>query len=285
MNARMPHFWEGLFSAADRNGPEIEIVPGIAEGKLDQLPPLAAKLVTSEVQVIFAVSPPAVHAARSVTATATIPIVAHDLESDPIANGWAASIARPGGNLTGLFLDVPDVSVKCLQLLQEVSPGRKIAVLWDPATGSLPLDAVKAATATLGADTEIVEVRRLDEVDALFRRLGGGRIGGLLMLSTPVVGTNLGRVAGLALEHKLPAITLFAEFAQGGGLLSYGPDVPSMYRQAGLMTRKILRGANPAEIPIERPARFILVVNLKAAKALGVEIPTSILLRADEVIE
>ena len=283
MNLRIPAFREGVLAAAGRNDPDIEIVIRVAEGDPRRFPALVSELVGSGVQAILAVSPAAVRAARN--ETATVPIVAHDLESDPIANGWAASIARPGGNVTGLFLDLPDVSVKCLQVLQEVVPAQKVGVLWDPATGSVPLDAVKAAIAALGADAELLEMHDLEELDRILRELSRNLAGGVLMLSSPIVGTNPQRVAALALAYKLPAITLFVEFAQSGGLLSYGPDIPAMYRQAGLLMRKLTRGESVAEIPIERPARFLTAVNLKTAKAIGVAVPTSILLRADEVIE
>ncbi|MFL5227973.1 MAG: ABC transporter substrate-binding protein [Microvirga sp.] len=279
----MPPFRDGVFSAAAPANPDVEIVSRVAAGNPGRLPALATELVGMGVRAILAVSPAAVRAARN--ATATIPIVAHDLESDPIANGWAASIARPGGNITGLFLDLPDISVKCLQLLQEVVPGQKVGILWDPATGSVPLEAVKAAVAQLGAAAEIVEMHSADELDVIFRRLSRDLTGGVLMLSSPVVGTNPGWVAGLALAHKLPAITLFAEFAHGGGLLSYGPDTPAMYRQAGILVRKVMQGEKAADLPIERPARFLLAVNLRSAKAIGIGVPTSILVRADEVIE
>ena len=187
----MPPFRDGVFSAAAAVNPDIEIVSRVAAGNPGRLPALATELVGMGVRAILAVSPAAVRAARN--ATATIPIVAHDLESDPIANGWAASIARPGGNITGLFLDLPDISVKCLQLLQEVVPGQKVGILWDPATGSVPLDAVKAAVAKLGAAAEIVEMHSADELDGIFRRLSRDLAGGVLMLSSPVVGTNPGR--------------------------------------------------------------------------------------------
>ncbi|HKH27784.1 MAG TPA: ABC transporter substrate-binding protein [Sphingomicrobium sp.] len=283
MDRRMPPLREGVFASARAGEPDIDIVTRIADGNPARLPALAAELVKLGVRAILAVSPAAVRAAHN--ATATIPIVAHDLESDPIANGWAASIARPGGNVTGLFLDLPDVSVKCLQLLQEVVPAQKIAVLWDPTLGSLPVDAVRAAVATLGIGAEFVEMEDLEVLDGIFRALSRNLVGGVLMLSSPIVGTNPQRVADLALAHKLPAITLFAEFAQSGGLLAYGPDAAAMYRQAGILVRKVVQGERPAEIPIERPARFVLAVNLKAAKAIGVGVPTSILVRADEVIE
>jgi putative ABC transport system substrate-binding protein len=282
MNLRMQAFREGV-APAGRNDPDIEIVARTAEGNTGGLPALASELVRSDVRAILAVSPAAVRAAHG--ATATIPIVAHDLESDPIANGWAASIARPGGNVTGLFLDLPDLSVKCLQLLQEVVPAQKIGILWDPAIGSLPLHAVKIAIATVGVSAEIIEMHSLEDLDEIFRELSRNLVGGVLILSSPIVGTNPQRVAGLTLAYKLPAITLFVEFARSGGLLSYGPDNSAMYRQAGVLMRKLVQGESAAEIPIERPARFVLAVNLKSATAIGVGVPTSILVRADEVFE
>ena len=283
MKPRMPPFREGVSGPGRTDGPAIEIVTRVADGDPSRFPALASELVKSKVSAILAVSPAGVRAARN--ATATIPIVAHDLESDPVANGWAASIARPGGNITGLFLDLPDVSVKCLQLLQEVVPGRSLAILWDPATGSGPLDAVKRALATLGISGEIIEIHELEELDRIFVELSRKRVGGAVMLSSPIVGVNPKRVGGLALAHKLPAITLFSEFAQNGGLLSYGPDILAMYRQAGMLVRKIVQGESVAEIPIERPVRFVLAVNLKSAKTMEIDVPTSILVRADEVIE
>ncbi len=283
MNGRMPPFREGMFPTAGRNDTAVEIVGRAAEGNPGRLPALAAELVNAGVRAILAVSPAAVRAARE--ATTTIPIVAHDLESDPVANGWAASTARPGGNVTGLFLELPDVSVKCLQLLHEVVPAQKVAVLWDPVIGSMPLDGVKAAVTTLGVSAEVVEIKTLERIEETFRELSRKRIGSVLMLSSPIVGTNPQHVAALALQHKLPAITLFLEFVQNGGLLSYGPDIPGMYRQAGMMIRKLLQGERAAEIPIERPARFVSAVNLRSAKAMGINVPGSILVRADEVIE
>src|SRR5215210_5811721 len=179
LELRMPPFRDGVFSAAAPANPDIEIVSRVAAGNPGRLPALATELVSMGVRAILAVSPAAVRAARN--ATATIPIVAHDLESDPIANGWATSIARPGGNITGLFLDLPEVSVKCLQLLQEVVPARKVGILWDPVTGTVPLDAVKAAVAELGASATIIEMHRPDELDGIFRTLSRELVGGVIM--------------------------------------------------------------------------------------------------------
>ena len=250
----------------------------------DQLPGMAAELVSLGVQAIAAVSPSAVHAAYS--ATRTVPIVAVDLESDPVANGWAASLGRPGGNVTGIFLDLPELSAKCLQMLRETVPKlAKLGVLWDPATGSVPLQALEKVTGSLSLEMAVQEVRRAGDFEGAFRAIGPAEGTGLLMLPSPLVTSNLQLLADLSLAHRFPSITLFPEFARTGGLLAYGPDLPRLFRQAGALTRKILEGANPAEQPIERPARFQLVVNLKTAEALGVTVATSVLLLADEVIE
>jgi putative ABC transport system substrate-binding protein len=245
---------------------------------------MAAELVGLRVQVIAAVSPSAVHAAYM--ATTTIPIVAVDLESDPVANGWAASLGRPGGNVTGIFLDLPELSAKCLQMLRETVPKlAKLGVLWDPATGSVPLQALEKVTGSLSLKMAVQEVRRAGDFEGAFRAIGPAEGAGVLMLPSPLFTSNLQLLADLSLAHQFPAITLFPEFARTGGLLAYGPDLTRLFRQAGALTRKILEGANAAEQPIERPARFQLVVNLKTAEALGVTVATSVLLLADEVIE
>ena len=229
----MPPFRDGMFSAAAPVNPDIEIVSRLAAGNPGRLPALATELVAMGVRAILAVSPAAVRAARN--ATATIPIVAHDLKMDPIANGWAASIARPGGNITGLFLDLPrhqrempaaaaggGTGAKGRDL---VGPGDRLACRSRQSRPRLRNSAPPPRSSRCTARTSST---------ASSSRLSRDLAGGVLMLSSPIVGTNPGRVAALALAHKLPAITLFAEFAHGGGLLSYGPDTPAMYRQAGI---------------------------------------------------
>jgi putative tryptophan/tyrosine transport system substrate-binding protein len=280
---RAASFGHGLLAGSGaREG--LEVVTRVAEEENDRLPGMAAELVGLGVQVIAAVSPSAVHAAYR--ATTTIPIVAVDLESDPVANGWAASLGRPGGNVTGIFLDLPELSAKCLQMLRETVPKlAKLGVLWDPATGSVPLQALEKVTGSLSLEMAVQEVRRAGDFEGAFRTIGSAEGTGLLMLPSPLFTSNLQLLADLSLAHRFPAITLFPEFARTGGLLAYGPDLTRLFRQAGALTRKILEGANAAEQPIERPARFQLVVNLKTAEALGVTVATSVLLLADEVIE
>ena len=251
---------------------------------LPALPALAMDLVTQRVDTILAAGPPAVQAARS--ATAAIPVVAVDLESDPVASGLVASLARPGGNVTGVFLDFPDFSAKCLQLLIEAVPAlAEVGVLWDPTTGQLQLNAVQSAAKSLGVGLHVFEARRLADIAEAFYTLDRSRTQGALILSSPLFGGNPQVVADLATRKGVPTISLFPDVAREGGLLAYGPDIQDLYHQAAGMARKVLNGTKPAEMPAERPTRFQLVATLKAAKAIGIELPTSILLRADEVIE
>jgi putative tryptophan/tyrosine transport system substrate-binding protein len=284
VSLRIVAFREGLGAPGGRGEAEVEIVARMANERFDQLPEMARELVGLGLQAICAVSPPAVRAAQA--ATRSVPIVAMDLESDPVASGWAASLARPGGNVTGIFLDFPDFTAKCLQLLREALPVlAKLAVLWHPAAGDLQLAAARNAAAALGITVEVFEVSRVADFGAAFRAMAEARAEGVLMLSTPLFGGNPQPLAELALKHRLAAVTIFPEFAEKGGLIGYGPDLQALFAQAGTLTRKALQGAAAADLPVERPSRFKLVANLKTAKAIGLALPTSILLRADEVIE
>jgi putative ABC transport system substrate-binding protein len=218
-------------------------------------------------------------------ATHAIPIVALDLETDPVGSGLIASVAHPGGNITG-FLDFPDFTAKWLELLKESNPKlSRVAVLWDPATGQTQMKAVKQAAVSLDIQLEVLEIRTTADFDAAFGSAGRGGAAALLMLSSPLIAPNVQNLASLAARYRLPAITLFPDFARAGGLLAYGPNLLDMYRQVGLIGGKVLKGTSPAELPIERPAKFELVLNLRTAKALTISVPTSVLLRADEVIE
>ena len=242
------------------------------------------ELVDRKVEVIMALGPTSLRAARA--ATTSIPIVAGDLESDPLSTGFIAENRRPGGNVTGLFLDFPDFSKKWLQALKEVVPQNSVAaVLWDSTTGRHQRNAVEAAAAELNLTLAILEVRVSNDLERAFQFAKDQGAGGLVALSSPLIGGNTKLVADLAMKYRLPAITLFAEFARDGGLMAYGPSIQAVMRQEGVIAAKILLGANPAETPIETPTRFEFVLNLKTAKALGVVIPAPTLLRADEVIE
>jgi putative tryptophan/tyrosine transport system substrate-binding protein len=281
---RIAAFLDGLRAGGYRAPEDVEVLARSAGGDATLLVTMAADLVERKVDLIVAVGPAAVRAARS--ATATIPIVAGDLESDPVDAGFVASIPRPGGNITGVFLDFPDFSKIWLELLKEAVPQiASVAVLWDAATNTMQLKAVEAAARTLNLKLETLEVRGRPDVEAVFLAATQRGAGALLMLSSPVIGANTKLLADLASAHRLPAVTLFTDFVREGGLMAYGPNLLGFFRQQGVLAAKILHGEKPTELPIETPTKFELVFNLKAAKLLGVNIPPSILLRADEVIE
>jgi putative tryptophan/tyrosine transport system substrate-binding protein len=279
---RISALLEGLRWAGYREPEQVELVARIAEGDTTRIAPMAAELVDRKVDLIVTVSPVVLRAVRS--ASATIPIVAHDLETDPVGSGTVASLARPGGNVTGVFFDFPEFSKKWLELLKESIPQlESVAVFWDPATGPTQMKAVEMAAKVLNLRLDVIEVQAVAQLDAAFR--SARRHGALLMLSSPVIGQNAKLVADLTFKHQLPAVTLFADFARAGGLMAYGTDLLDTFRQLGGMVAKVLRGMAPADLPVERPTKFALVVNLKTAKSLGLVLPPSILLRADEVIE
>jgi putative ABC transport system substrate-binding protein len=284
VNMRVAAIREGLNGPDNQRDLSFEIIVRLADGDVSRLPALATDLVNNRVDAIVAAAPAAVQAAAG--ATTSIPVIAIDLESDPVANGFVRSLARPGGNVTGVFLDFPDFSAKCLQLLIESVPTLSgVGVLWDPSTGSLQLKAVEAAAQGFGISAQVFEARRAADIAEAFYALDRSRIQGLLLLSSPLIGGNPQLVADLAIRRNLPTISLLPEIARAGGLLAYGPEIQDLFRQVGGMARKVLLGAKVAELPAERPTRFQLVANLKTAKLIGITLPTSILLRADEVIE
>lgn len=281
---RIVAFREGLAASAPKEAADAEIIVRLANEQIDRLPAMATELVQHNVQAICAVSPPAVRAALQ--ATKSIPIVAMDLESDPVANGWAASLAHPGGNVTGIFLDIPGFNAKSLQLLREAVPElTKVAVFWHPVSGNLQLEAVRKAAAPLGVSMEMLEVSSPADFEPAFLAAARSRSGGVLMLSSPLFGGNPQLLADLALKNHLPAINIFPDFAQKGGLIGYGPELQTLFMQSGVLARKVLQGNAISDLPIERPTRFRLVANAVTARALRLTLPTSILLSADEIIE
>ena len=279
---RISAFREGLGKVSSAE--HAEIIARIANEKPDELPAMATDLVGQGVHAICAVAPLAVRAARDVTRS--VPIIALDLESDPVANGWAASLAHPGGNITGIFLDLPGFSAKSLQLLLEAVPGpARIGALWHPISGTLQLDAARQAAVALSVELQVFKVNNVADFEPAFRGMAQSQISGLLMLSSPIFSGNPQLLGDLAVQNRIPAINNFPDFAQHGGLIGYGPELQSLFTQAGALTRKVMEGAAIADLPIERPTRFKLIANLKTARLIGVTMPTSLLLLADEVIE
>jgi putative tryptophan/tyrosine transport system substrate-binding protein len=252
----------------------------------DRLRELAAELLAIGVRVIFARGQDAIRATRA--ATTTLPIVGLDNEIDPVAAGYAASLARPGGNLTGIFLDQPEVSAKQLQLLKEMMPTlSRVAVLWDPAVATAQREAVEVAGSRLSVKIAPIAWRGSDAVAAALRTASQAGAQGLIVLSTPRILDPRYRpiVAEAALKARLPAIGLTVLFAKDGLLMAYGPVQRDMDRSAAALVAKVLDGARPADLPIERPVHFALTINQRTANALGIKIPQALLLRADEVIQ
>jgi putative ABC transport system substrate-binding protein len=279
-------FRQGLREFGWREGQNIAIEYRFAEGQVDRLPVLAAHLVREQVELVVAAGNASVLAASK--ATASIPIVAIGV-ADPVRLGLAASLARPGGNLTGLAFGVELASItKALQLLKEAIPAaRTVAVLSNPLNPSQP-DAIanlaKAGRA-LGLDLQFVQAGSADEIDLAIAAAVRERAAALLVASEALFIGQRVRIAEWTAKHRLPSMHGVRENVDAGGLLSYGPSLSAQARRAGSYVDKILKGAKPGELPIEQPTKFELVVNLKTAKALGITISQSLLLRADEVIE
>jgi putative ABC transport system substrate-binding protein len=197
-----------------------------------------------------------------------------------------ASLSHPGANLTGFFFDFPEFRTKLLELLREVVPGlSKVAVLWDPNSGAAQLESVEAGAATMKVKLEKLQARNVTEMNQAFDAAKRADVDAVMVLSSPFIGANTKLVADLASRHALPAVTLFSEFARNGGLMSYGPNILDIYRRVGGIVAKVLQGNKPAELPVELPTKFELVVNLKTARALKLEIPPNLLVWADELIE
>jgi putative ABC transport system substrate-binding protein len=281
---RVEALLKGLRTVGYAAPAQVELVLRVANGDPARIAPLAAEIIANNVDVTFAVGPAVVRAFRS--ATQTVPIVANDLESDPVDIGIAKSLAHPGGNVTGVFLAFPEFSAKWLELLKQTIPQlSRVAVLWDPTTGSMQKSAIAGAAEELKVTLEILEARTPSDFDEAFISASRGGAGAMLMLSSPLVSANVRKLAELAILHRLPTVTLFPDFARAGGLMAYGPNLLGAIQQAGGMVGKVLQGISPADLPIERPSQFQLVINLKTAKALGLDVPPTVLARADELIE
>jgi putative tryptophan/tyrosine transport system substrate-binding protein len=255
-----------------------------AEGQSERLTELASELVRLKVDLIVTYSTPAVAAAKQ--ATSLIPIL-FSASGDPIATGLVASLARPGGNVTGISLQQRDLGGKRLELLRDALPGlHRFAIMADSDNPFVPLEIneVQASARALGLDVVKAEIRRTEDIAPAFAALKG-RVEALYVVAGPLMNTNRIRINTWALAARLPTIYGTRENVEVGGLLSYGPNFPDLFRRSADIADKILRGAKPSDIPVEQPTKFELVLNLITAAALGLEIPPTLLARADEVIE
>ena len=279
-------FEEGLRSLGYRPGENVVIEYRFADGQLERLPALAEDLVRLGVDIIVAtgINPSAVAAMK---ATATIPIVITGL--DPVRAGLVASLAHPGGNVTGLAVDAGgEILGKRFELLKETLPNlSRLGILWNPDVAFVRSRQTSMAeiARTLGLTTIPVEARGLDELEPAFATMLKERAQAFVMQGDSVLFNYRGQIAEMALKNRLPAVSLQKEYADAGFLLTYGADIRDLYRRAAVYVDKIFKGAKPADLPVEQPTKFELVINLKTAKALGIIMPPTLLARADDVIE
>jgi putative tryptophan/tyrosine transport system substrate-binding protein len=279
-------FRQGLRELGYIEGKNVQLEIRWAEGKLERLSTLANELVRLNVDVIVAVNSPSVVAARQ--ATRTIPIVM-PLSSDPVGDGLVASLARPGGNITGLSVMSPELGQKRLELLKEAFPhlSHPIAVLWNPDYVGMAarFRQAQVVASAFGMGVRSVEIRDSRELERALETMDRERPDALLILADPLTASQRLRIVEFAAEKRLPAMYEVSQFVEVGGLMSYGPNVDQIVRRAATYVDKILKGTKPADLPIEQPATFELVINLKSAKVLGITIPQSVLLQANRVIE
>jgi len=278
-------FRDALERLGHTDGRTVVIEYRSANGSFDRLPALAAELVGLKVDVIVAVVTQAALAAKE--ATTTIPIVMVGV-SDPVGTGLVKSLARPGGNITGTSSSAADVVGKQMELMREALPKvARITVLWNPANNVFQrqqLGEATAAAAKLKLTLQLVEASTPDGLDNAFATIAGQRPDAVLVLGDPMFGTHARRIAGLATRHRLRTVSGAREYAEAGILLTYGPSYDEAYRRAATFVDRIVKGARPADLPVERSTKFELVINTTTARAVGVTLPQAVVLRADEVL-
>jgi putative ABC transport system substrate-binding protein len=283
--SRLAAFQQGLQELGYLEGKNILIEQQYAGGKFDRLPDLAAELVRLKVDVLVVSGAPAAHAAKN--ATRVIPIVIGNA-ADPVGTGLVASLARPGGNVTGLSSIATELGGKRLELLKEVVPRlSRVAVVLNSANPSNPiqLKQTQAEITASGVTLLSLEVRGSDDIDRAFTTIRKERAGALMVFGDPMLSTHQIRITELAVKSRLPAVYADRGYVDAGGLMSYGTNFDDLYRRAATYVDKILKGTKPGDLPVEQPTKFELVINLKAAKQIGLTIPQSVLYRADKVIK
>jgi len=283
MVPRANAFRQGLRELGYVEGKNIVIEYQYADGKLDRLPALAAELVRLNVDIIVSGGPAATRPARE--ATSTIPIIMAQ-DGDPVGNGFVASLAQPGGNITGLSTVAPEMSGKRLELLKEIVPKlSRVAVFGnssDPGNARV-LKETELAAAAFGLKVQYLEVVSLADIETAFRSASKGRADAVLLVPNPILTPHRALVADLAVKSRLPVI-YDTQYVEAGGLMTYGVNLPDLDRRAATYVDKILKGAKPADLPVEQPIKFEFIINLKAAKQIGLTIPPNVLARADKVI-
>jgi putative tryptophan/tyrosine transport system substrate-binding protein len=275
---------EGLREVGYVDGQNVTIESRFYGRTPERLSEFVKELVEFPCDLIVAAAPYAIQALTK--ATSTIPIVGLDLESDPVASGWARSLSHPGKNVTGYFLDLPELAGKQIELLREAVPAlSRLGVLWDSSIGAVQYQAAETAARLAAVTVESLPIQKLADFNDAFERAARERVHGIVVLTSPFIFEQRLLIADLAIRFRLPTISLFNLYPQFGGLMAYGPILSDMFRRAAIYVDRILKGAKAGELPIERPTRFALIINLKTAKALGLEVPPTLLARADEVIE
>jgi putative ABC transport system substrate-binding protein len=287
-NRFLAGFRKGLSETGYVDGQNVRIEYRRAEGKPERLPALAAELVVLKVDVIVAAGG-TLSALAAKQATTTVPIFFTGV-GDPVAEGLVTSLARPGGNITGLSAVAPELIGKWLELLKEAAPGVSLIALLlkpdaEPRAKEARLKEAEVAARAQGVGLQVFEARGPEDFDRAFSDMSEAHAGALAVQTTPVFNLEYHRLVELAAKHRLPTVFTWRYYVDAGGLMSYGPDVADLDRRAGINVGKILKGAKPADLPVEQPTKFELVINLKTAKALGLTVPQSMLARADEVIE
>jgi putative ABC transport system substrate-binding protein len=279
---RMESFRQGLRALGLIDGQNVTIELRYSQKGPQQLPELAAELIRLKVDVIFTSGDLAPKVAQQ--ATDTVPIVA--ISDDILGAGVIATLSRPGRNTTGLTILSPELSAKRLEVLRDIIPGlSQVTALWDPTTGASQVTMTTSAALSLNLKLQVLEVRRREDVAGAVRAARNSQADALNVFSSPFLASLHREIIAFAAEYRLPAIYQWKEHVEAGGLVSYGPNLAAIWRQSAIIVAKVLKGVKPAELPVEQPTKFELVMNLATAKSLDLSIPPSVLLRADEVIE